>query len=258
MRYAIDVSMTYRFAEPPLVLLAVEAAEMPGQIIRNAALHLGEARIDRVAGDCGIGDRIWARPQGQEMGLAYHAEVEITRAAPPLAGLGADPLYALPAEAVPYLRPSRYCQSDKFTAYVEKHFSHLQGGAKVAAMRDWIEGELSYVPGASDADTHVLETFASRQGVCRDYAHLLCAMVRAARIPARAVAAYGPRVAPQDFHAVVEVWLDGEWHLVDGTGMGGPEDLTIIAVGRDAYDIAFMESDLPAELVRQEVRVTLL
>jgi len=131
----------------------------------------------------------------------------------------------------------------------------LQGGQKVAAMRKWIETNLTYVPGSSDADTNVLETFAGRQGVCRDYAHLMCTMVRAAQIPARMVAAYSPDITPPDFHAIAEVWLDGAWHMVDGTGMCSADSTAIIAVGRDAYDIAFLDSQAPAEMLYQSVFV---
>ncbi|EAQ01236.1 hypothetical protein OB2597_04510 [Pseudooceanicola batsensis HTCC2597] len=255
MRLAIDVKMHYRFPVPNTVFLALEAAETDGQILRAQSLLTGNATQYRIAGDAGVGERFWATVPGNDLVVDYAATVDITRTATPLEMLPATPVHLIPAEAAPYLRPSRYCQSDKFVAFIDKRFGHLQGGAKVAAIRDWIEENLTYVPGASDSDTNVLETFASRQGVCRDYAHLLCAMVRAAQIPARAVAAYGPDVWPQDFHAVAEVWLNGAWHLVDATGMGGPETLAVIAVGRDAYDIAFMESQAPAQLLLLQVQV---
>ena len=100
--------------------------------------------------------------------------------------------------------------------------------------------EMDYVPGSSDTETTAADAFVSRQGVCRDYAHLLASFARAAGIPARLVSAYAWRLEPPDFHAVVEVWLDGGWHLVDPTGLAPIEGMARIAVGRDATDIAFM------------------
>lgn len=255
MRLKIDLSMHYTFPMANTVFLAVEAAHTHGQRVVSEELHLGNATLTRIAGDDGVGERIWARVPGTEMVLDYSATLDITRPHIPLTTLSAAPLHDIPAEAAPYLRPSRYCQSDKFVTFVGKRFGHLSGGDKVAAIRDWIEENLTYVPGSSDADTNVLETFAGRQGVCRDYAHLMCAMVRAAQIPARMVANYGPDVTPPDFHAVAEVWLDGAWHLVDPTGMCAPETMAIIAVGRDAYDVAFMDSEAPAMLQYQSVQV---
>ncbi len=255
MRVSIDVQMHYSFTEPNTVALVLEAARTEGQTVLSESMDLGDAELHRIEGDCGVGQRIWARIPGQEMRLSYRSEVEITRPAPALDGLEALPLHLIPSEPAPYIRPSRYCQSDKFVAFVNKRFGHLAGGRKVAAIRDWIEAELSYVPGSSDSDTNVLETFAGREGVCRDYVHLFCAMVRAAQIPARAAAAYGPDVTPQDFHAVGQVWLEDGWHLVDPTGMCQADSLALIAVGRDAYDIAFMESQAPATLLSQSVSV---
>jgi transglutaminase-like putative cysteine protease len=255
MRLNIDVTMHYGFTQANTVFLALEAAHTDGQEIAEEWITFGDATIDRITGDSGVGQRVWARVPGNEMYLTYQAKVDVTRKNVPLDSLSAVPIHQLPSEVAPYLRPSRYVQSDKFVAFVGKRFGDLSGGAKVAAIRDWIEDNLSYVPGSSDADTNVLETFAGRQGVCRDYAHLICAMVRAAQIPARMVAAYGPDVWPADFHAVAEVWLDGAWHLVDPTGMGTPDTLAKIAVGRDAYDIAFMESQAPANLIYQAVSV---
>jgi transglutaminase-like putative cysteine protease len=80
-------------------------------------------------------------------------------------------------------------------------------------------------------------------------------MARAASIPARLVSAYAPGVDPPDFHAVVEVWLEGSWHLIDATGMARPEEIVRIGVGRDATDIAFMTVFGSAELYDQQVEV---
>lgn len=256
MRIQIDVALHYRFPRPNTVFLTLEAGNTEGQRIVHKKLELGDAELYRIVGDAGIGERIWACVKGREMILTYRALLDIIRPNRPLHALDAAPLHLIPGEVAPYLRPSRYCQSDKFVTFVEKRFGHLAGGTRVGAIRDWIEAELTYVPGSSDADTNVLETFAGRQGVCRDYAHLMCSMVRAAQIPARMVAVYSPDVTPPDFHAVAEVWLSGQWHLVDATGMGSADTMAVIAVGRDAYDVAFMDSQAPAEMVSQSINVS--
>ena len=94
--------------------------------------------------------------------------------------------------------------------------------------------------------------------MCRDFAHLLVTMARAGGIPARCVSAYAPGVDPPDFHAVAELWLDGEWRLVDATGMARADELARVAVGRDATDIAFLTIFGRAEMMRQTVRVVRL
>lgn len=188
----------------------------------------------------------------------YQAVVDIERGPVLLDGLPADPLASLPPEVVPYLFPSRYCESDRFEGAVQREFGHLPGGDKVRAIATWIGGHLDYVPGTSTASTTAADTFVAHRGVCRDFAHLLIAMVRAADMPARMVGAYAHGVTPQDFHAVAEVWLGGGWHLVDATGMAAPEGLVRLGVGRDATDIAFLTVFGHAELIAQRVTVSRL
>ena len=111
------------------------------------------------------------------------------------------------------------------------------------------------MPGASDATTTATDSFLQRQGVCRDYAHVLITFARAMGVPARMVSVYAPEIQPPDFHAVVEVWLDGAWHLIDPTRLAREEDLVRITFGRDATDISFMTSFGFAQLQNQSVQV---
>jgi len=74
-------------------------------------------------------------------------------------------------------------------------------------------------------------------------------------MPARMVSAYAWTLDPPDFHAVVEVYLDGGWYLVDPTGLAPVEGLVRIGVGRDATDISFMTIFGSATMKRQQVLV---
>jgi transglutaminase-like putative cysteine protease len=187
--------------------------------------------------------------------VAYRATVAVDRPEVDLAGLAAIPLHRLPAEAVPYLNESRYCPSNKFHAFVERRFGEHEGGVKIARMRDWIESRFTYVPGTSTSETGALDSFVERRGVCRDYAHVMIALARAAHIPARMASAYALGVAPQDFHAVAEVYLAGDWHPVDATGMARADAMARICIGRDAADVAFLTAYREIELIGQSVEV---
>src|SRR5690606_22062858 len=121
---------------------------------------------------------------------------------------------------------------------------------------NWIAVKFRYVPVSSNAQTSALDTFVLRQGVCRDFAQVLITLARASTIPARMVSAYAPFVSPPDFHAVAEVYLDGQWHLVDPTGMASAENLAVIGVGLDSANIAFLTSYGQIDLIEQSVQVT--
>ncbi|EPX85034.1 transglutaminase-like domain-containing protein [Salipiger mucosus] len=256
MQIDIDIAMQYQVFGDPTALLTIEAAHYPGQIIQSQFIDIAGATVTRIQGESGVGQRIWAHLPNENLSLRYTARVDVTRCNTDISYLSAAPTHTLPSEAIGYLRPSRYCQSDMFPAFVSRRFGHLEGGARVAAIRDWVQAEMSYVPEASGPATTVLDTFAAREGVCRDYVHMVCALVRAAGIPARYASVYGPDVTPPDFHAVAQVWLEGDWHMVDATGMGNSDAMAMIAVGRDACDVAFMETPGPAMLIAQSVRVT--
>lgn len=238
------------------VLLQIEAAERRDQRVAASRLALPEhEHFARVAGQGGIGERVWLRTAGPLV-VDYEARVEAQRSLADIEPLRAVPPHLLPSDTVDYLMPSRYCTSDSFQAFVESEFAGLEGGARVLALRDWIERTLSYEPGSSDAFTTAADTFRSRRGVCRDYAHLMIALARASAIPARFASVYGLGVDPQDFHAVAEVFLDGAWHLVDTTGMTTPDRIALIGVGRDAADASFLTSFGEIALVSQSVDVS--
>jgi transglutaminase-like putative cysteine protease len=256
MRLSIEAELDYKTEDLRTVLLQIEAAEnVADQTIVDGSLEIVDCVSHvRVPADENVGTRSWARIRDR-LTCVYKATVETLRPEADLASLGQVPMHELPGEQVKFLLPSRFCPSDKFGTFVENEFSGLEGGARVAAMRDWIEENLQYVRGSSDAETTVVDTFIKRQGICRDYAHLMVTLARASNIPARAVSVYAPDVEPPDFHAVAEVYLDGAWYLVDATGMASPETIVRVGVGRDAADIAFLSIYGSNELVSQSVRV---
>lgn len=260
MRLGIEADLDYAFASPTAVLLALEVAQSDGQtLVTDCLTVVGSPPLRPIPGECGIGQRTWAFADGR-FAARYTATVDIARPVPDWPRLQAVPPQDVPGDVVPFLWPSRYCQSDRLCPFVGRTFGTSGGGAKISAMADWIADKLDYVPGSSDATTTAVDSFVARQGVCRDYAHLMVSFARAADIPARMVSGYALGVDPPDFHAVAELWLAdggvGGWHLIDATAMTAADSFARIAVGRDATDISFMTSFGTAALNLQKVRVT--
>ena len=209
MHLLITSHLSYAATTPCDVLLQVEVAPSAQQICRSTRLMLDPgSRSFAVAGDDGGSTRRWISA-GAEFQCTYEARVEVIRPAVVMDTLIETPRMDIPAEVIKYLFPSRYCQSDLFLDFVAQQFGGLRGGPLVAALSDWIGRNFTYDNTASNAGTTATDSFASQSVVCRDYAHVLIALVRAAGLPARMVSAYAPEVVPQDFHAVVEVYLDG-------------------------------------------------
>ncbi|MGY3262957.1 transglutaminase-like domain-containing protein [Frigoribacterium sp. 2355] len=145
-------------------------------------------------------------------------------------------------DLVRYRRPSRYCESDTLSPTARAEFGGLEGRELLAAVATWVGSHLAYVPGASAPTDGAVQTLLDRQGVCRDYAHLVIALLRGLDVPARLVSVYAPGLSPMDFHAVAEAFVDGAWHVVDATGLAPRQTLVRIATGRDASDTAFLSS----------------
>ncbi|WP_159501174.1 transglutaminase family protein [Microbacterium sp. 18062] len=145
------------------------------------------------------------------------------------------------ADPIRYLRPSRYAESDVLAPTAAAEFGGIEHAADLlAAVSSWVGTHLMYVPGSSLPTDGAERTLLARQGVCRDYAHLCVALLRASGIPARLAAVYAPGLDPMDFHAVAEAWVDDAWCVVDATTLAPRDTLVRIATGRDAADTAFL------------------
>ncbi|WP_431802148.1 transglutaminase-like domain-containing protein [Microbacterium sp. bgisy203] len=137
--------------------------------------------------------------------------------------------------------PSRYVESDVLAPTAAAEFTGIAPGADLlAAVSSWVGTQLTYVPGSSGPTDGAVQTLLGRQGVCRDYAHLTAALLRAEGVPARVAAVYAPGLDPMEFHAVAEAWIEGAWRVVDATALAPRQSLVRIATGRDAADTAFL------------------
>ena len=184
------------------------------------------------------------RAEPGELVVRYEATVDIAHYVGSPDDIAEVPIAELPPEALAYIYPSRYCQSDRLQRIAREEFGTMMPGyGRVRAIRDWVQQRTQFKSGSSDPTTSAMDTLAEKVGVCRDFAHLMIAMCRALNIPARFVTGidYGadPIYGPPDFHAYVEAFLGGRWYLFDPTGMAIPMGLIRLGTGFDAADVSF-------------------
>ncbi len=142
-----------------------------------------------------------------------------------------------------YLRPSRYAEADKFFGFAATEFgNYVDSATLLEKVSSWVGTRLNYVPGSSDPIDGAADTLLAGAGVCRDFAHLVVALLRAVFVPARVVSVYAPGLFPMDFHSVAEAFVDGQWRVVDATLLAPRQTLVRIATGRDAADTAFLDN----------------
>ncbi|WP_122263556.1 transglutaminase-like domain-containing protein [Ornithinimicrobium cerasi] len=165
-----------------------------------------------------------------ELSVAYDARVEDGGAGGAVTDL----------DRIHFVRPSRYVDLDRLEAVARAEVGDVSGEEGVLRVAGWVSGHLSYVLGSSRVTDGASDTYLKRQGVCRDYAHLTTALLRARGVPARLVGAYAPGLSPMDFHAVVEAAVDGRWVVVDPTRLAPRPALVRIATGADASETSFL------------------
>jgi transglutaminase-like putative cysteine protease len=87
-----------------------------------------------------------------------------------------------------YLRPSRYAEADKFFGFAATEFGeYIDSTTLLEKVSSWVGDRLNYVPGSSDPIDGAVDTLLAGAGVCRDFVHLVVALLRAVNVPARAV-----------------------------------------------------------------------
>lgn len=178
-------------------------------------------------------------PQG-EFSIHFTATVQTADQIDVAPGAPYTPVEDLPDDVLHYTLPSRYCQSDQLGDLATEITNGAEPGYDQAeAIRAWINTNVRYEYGTSDASTSATDTARARVGVCRDFTHLGISLCRALNIPARMVVGYLHELDPMDLHAWFEAYADGRWFTFDATQTEPRGNRITVAYGRDAADVAF-------------------
>jgi transglutaminase-like putative cysteine protease len=241
MRFRVSSDLNYYLKEPATFFFSLKCVETGGQHVFKESFYVNP-QVTSEDFTIGVGMNRFTRIRPGLSGplqVRYQADVETTFKLADIDTLIADGPENLIPEAVPFLFPSRYCQSDRLRQQALDLFGHLQDSYSLAAgISDWIYDHVAYRSGTSNEQSSSVDTLEQRQGVCRDFAHLGIALCRAMNVPARYVTCYSHLLNPPDFHAVFEVFIGGTWYVFDATRLAPLNGLVRIATGRDAADAA--------------------
>lgn len=195
-------------------------------------------------------------PPGQ-FSISTSADIDSAETYDVAPGAPFVPVQDLPDETLPFLFPSRYCESDRFTELAASlGAGWAPGYDQCRAIVDYIRSTIQYQPGAGQLIISACEVTGSTQAVCRDMAHLGIALCRAISIPARMVVGYLETLEPMDLHAWFEAYVGGRWYTFDPTQDELRGARVAIAYGRDAADVAiYTQFGDPVILQHIEVKV---
>ena len=241
MRFHVSSRLEYAVAFPSTLIFNIHAQRTAGQTVLEERFTVepfvkveeflladGENRFVRLH----TGRR-------KQLAVEYTATVECRCDVVPADEIDHTPVAELARQTLPFLFPSRYCQSDKLGRLAWDLFGQIANPyEKVLAIVDWIHANVEYLRGSTDSQTSAYDTVTQRTGVCRDFAHLGIALCRALNIPARYFSGYAYQLDPPDFHACFECHVGGRWLVFDATRLVPLNGLVRIGTGRDAADAA--------------------
>ncbi len=155
------------------------------------------------------------------------------------------PVQDLPDDVLQFLLNSRYCEVDRLSGVALDLFGGMTPGwGRVQAVIGWVHRTVRFgYPFARPTKT-ALDVYTERTGVCRDFQHLAITLCRALNVPARYATGYlgdfgvPPSPSPMDFSAWFEVYLGGRWWTCDARHNRPRLGRVLMAVGRDAADVA--------------------
>lgn len=246
VRLQFSIDLHYDIAPPGAdFIFNIHAAHTPQQTVVTETLQVSQSVPYTIDTDPASRNRYLRMQAGSgPLDVRYAATVDITHheAMPP--DLSEVPVCQIPGAVLPYVYPSRYCQSDRLQKLAFNEFGHLpQGYGRAEAICQWVRQRVSFQSNSTHGSTSAVDTVIERVGVCRDFAHLMIALCRAINLPARFATGidFGadPALGPTDFHAYVEVYLGHRWYLFDPSGTAIPMGFVRFATGRDAADAAF-------------------
>jgi transglutaminase-like putative cysteine protease len=158
------------------------------------------------------------------------------------------PVDRLPALTLRYLLASRYCEVDLLMNTATELFGNSpRGWGRIQAMCDWVNRHITFGYEHARSSKTELEVYNERVGVCRDFQHLAVTFCRCLNIPARYATGYFgdigvPPRPPMDFSAWFEAFLSGRWWTFDVRHNAPRIGRVLMAVGRDATDVAITTS----------------
>lgn len=233
--------LTYSVITPTTILLQVAAMHTGRQFIKDELLTVNPSTPVDYLQTGPLGNRACRLSlQPGCTTIHYSSTATLSPKQPYDADLNELDYTRLPADVLPYLNPSRYCESDKLGKFAADTFGHMNRGFdRVSNITDWVYKSLAYTPGSTGPSTTACDVLLQRTGVCRDFAHVAIALCRSLGIPARYVSGYAVNLDPPDFHGFFEAFLGGDWILFDATKLAPVSGFVRIGAGRDAADVAF-------------------
>jgi transglutaminase-like putative cysteine protease len=260
IRYGFDIEL--ELFQPTTIITVMDVhPSRYGDVVEESGLHCNQDPHFEKFTDCfgNVSRRITA--EAGPLSLQLQGLVNDTgQREPTNANAVQTTVSMLPADVLPFVAASRYCETDLISNFAWSRFGSIEGGwAKVQAVCDFVHDRLHFsYPNARETRT-AAQAMEERSGVCRDFTHLAVTLCRCINIPARFCNGYlgdigvPPDPSPMDFNAWFEAYLDGQWYTFDARHNEPRIGRVLISRGRDAADVAMITTFGPHRLLKFKV-----
>jgi transglutaminase-like putative cysteine protease len=260
IRYGFDIEL--ELFQPTTILTVMDIhPSRHADVVEESGVHCNQdLRFERLIDGFGnVSRRINA--DAGKLAIKLQGLVNDTGLRDPVVADAAQTIVSmLPADVLPFLAASRYCETDLLSNFAWRQFGSVAGGwAKVQAICDYVHDRLNFsYPNARETRT-AAQAMEERSGVCRDFTHLAVTLCRCLNIPARFCNGYlgdigvAPDPSPMDFNAWFEAYLDGKWYTFDARHNEPRIGRILISRGRDAADVAMITTFGPHRLPKFKV-----
>lgn len=266
MKYSISHVTEYRYAEPVALChnrLCLTPRDTPYQRVLKSDLLLDPVP-ERIAkySDADGNHRVFFSLDAPHDSMSVRAVSEVDRGVPRLPSPDDTPSWEIARpvgapggarrdpDVAPFVFASPFVPlHEGLAGYAADSFTPNRPLlAAVVELLDRMKQDFVYDATATEVTTHVMDAFRARRGVCQDFAHMLCGMLRSLGLAARYVSGYLETLPPPGgvkllgadaSHAWVSVWCPGVgWVDADPTNNLFPTDAHItIGWGRDYGDV---------------------
>lgn len=241
MRFQVSCRLEYEVSFPSTLILNIHAQRNSAQSILKETFSVDpRLKVEEFTAD-GNANRFirLETSRKKRLAISYDATVDCEHQVIAANKIDYTPVIEMHRKAIPFLFPSRYCQSDRLARLAWDIFGKIDNPyEKVVAIVDWIYENVEYVRGSTNSETSAYDTVTQRTGVCRDFAHLGIALCRALNISARYFSGYAYELEPPDFHACFEAYIGGQWLIFDATRLAHLNGVVRVGNGRDAAEAA--------------------
>ena len=153
MKFDISCELSYEVFSPTTFIFNIQAIRSANQIIIEESILINPILLFE---EFTIADTRFVKlevNQGASFTISYHAQVDVEyKIIDEGILLQHIPIVELDTHVLPYLFPSRHCQSDKLRKLATKEFGNFSDNySKVLAINNWIFNNTDYITGTTDS-----------------------------------------------------------------------------------------------------------